>query len=429
MARSWLARLAGKLATAIVRCHLATMEMASACAINLLPRERDILRHRFWATAFERLKGTGAVYFALEGKMKGCWVLRLQEDESGHQDPDKILVRSDGTTTYVGKDIAYQMWKLGLLGEDFGYEHFHAYPDGHVLWTTRPDALRNGAPPFGAAQKVINVIDTRQSYLQRVVKEGLKSQGFKAEAEASVHFSYEMVALSPKCAEDLGLALSEEDRGKPFVEMSGRKGLGVKADELLDRLDAGAFRRVKDANPDLDEERARSLASKIARAALRYSMCKPGRTKIIAFDFDEALAFEGDTGPYLLYGAVRARSIFHRLATEQGCGAGWVEGCFDPSPILAPLPKEEQDAAWGMIALALRLPQVAKSALDGIEISVLSRYAFQLGQEWNTYYHRFHILRETDPVLRRARAATAWLLMGRLVQTLDLLGIDVPERM
>ena len=423
-----LSGLASRLAMAIVRCHMATMDRIGV-RYDLLPRERDILRHEFWSRALAMLKTTGAVFLAAEGKMKGCWVLHLAEDEKGHQDPDKILVRSDGTTTYVGKDIAYQMWKFGLLGEDFGYEPFHTYPDGHVVWSTLPTGERNGAPPFGAATTVYNVIDTRQSYLQRVVKEGLRAQGHSHQAERSIHFSYEMVALSPRCAQELGLELSDEDRQKPYVEMSGRRGLGVKADDLLDRLYAGAVAKVTEANADFSAERVAVLATKVARAALRYSMLKPGRNKVIAFDFDEALAFEGDTGPYVLYAAVRARSIFARLEAEKGLDRQWVEELFDRDDLLADLEPAEQDAIWRLIGLALRLPQVAAAAAASLELGGVARYAFQLAQEWSTFYHSYHILREEDERRVRARAACAWLVMGRLVQTLDLLGIDVPERM
>ena len=421
-----LAGLASRIAVAIVRCHLATAARIGV-AYDVLPRERDILALDFWANALEKLKATGAVYFAEEGKMKGCWVLRLPEGAKGHQDPDKILVRSNGTTTYVGKDIAYQMWKFGLLGLDFAYELFDTYPDGHPLYSTCSDGAADVS--FGGGHTVYNVIDTRQSYLQRVVQEGLRAQGYTEEADRSIHFAYEMVALSPRCAEQMGVSLDEDDLKKGFVEMSGRRGLGVKADDLLNQLYEGAAAKVAEANPDFDSERVARLAEKVARAAIRYSMVKPGKNKIISFDFDEALAFEGDTGPYCLYAAVRAGSIFARLQEEQGLGAEWVEGLFADAPLLAPLPEEEQDAAWRLITLALRLPQTVASAVSSLEISVVARFAFQLAQEWSSFYHRFHILREPDEDRRRARAAVAHLLLRRLTQTLKLLGIDVPERM
>ncbi|HXC31459.1 MAG TPA: arginine--tRNA ligase, partial [Verrucomicrobiae bacterium] len=255
------AEMAGVIVPAIVRCHLATMERLGI-EYDLLPRESEILHLKFWDAAFELLKQRNAIHPAASGKNAGCWVMRLDEssaDSRGEGDDDdaKIIVRSNGTVTYVGKDIAYQLWKFGLLGRDFHYEKFLTYPAGHALWATTAAGGDSTAPAFGRASIVYNVIDARQAYLQNVVVAGLRALGYEEQAQRSIHFSYEIVALTPRCAAELGYTLSEEDAKKPYVEVSGRKGLGVKADDLLDRLEAAARGEVDERHPDTpDVERA-----------------------------------------------------------------------------------------------------------------------------------------------------------------------------
>jgi arginyl-tRNA synthetase len=258
------AELARFIADRIVRAHLATMRRLNI-DYDLLTWEGDILRLHFWSHAFEFLKRTGAVFRQNEGRLKGCWVMRIEDEapavdgdspaadgETAEDEPrEKVIVRSDGTVTYVGKDMAYQLWKFGLLGKDFHYRIFEK--DGaHPLWSTTSDSQASDqrAPEFGKASWVCNVIDTRQSYLQKLVKQALAALGYEAQAEHSVHYAYEMVALSHATARELGYAAAD-DEGRPFVEVSGRKGLGVKADDLIDRLTNKAASEVAKRNPDL----------------------------------------------------------------------------------------------------------------------------------------------------------------------------------
>jgi arginyl-tRNA synthetase len=285
---------------------------------DLLPKESDIIHLHFWDRAFELLKKSGAVVLESEGKHKGCWVMKLSDsgEFEGMEEPDKILVRSNGTVTYTGKDIAYQLWKFGLLDRTFHYRKFWTYPDRHILWETTHDPDTDpSAPKFGGAQRVYNVIDVRQSYLQKVVKEGLRLLGYVKEAENSIHFSYEMVALTPATAKALGLEISEEDASRPYLEMSGRKGVGVKADDLMNALEQKATENVREGSKaeGLSDEDIRTLGRQVAIAALRYFMLKFGRNKVIAFDFNEALTFEGDSGPYLQYSTVRVLNIFRKM--------------------------------------------------------------------------------------------------------------------
>ncbi len=436
------ARIAAAVVEAICSAHLATMGRLGI-AYDLLPRESDILHRKFWVRAFEMLKAAGAVHLETEGRHAGCWVLRLTESEdfAGMEEPDKILVRSNATVTYTGKDIAYQLWKFGLLPIDFAYEPFRpVWNSGsvreeeiprqvldHPVWRTAPSGGDPGAPSFGRAARVFNVIDVRQSYPQKVVREGLRALGHAGEADRSIHFSYEIVALSPKAARELAdrfgeeYRLSSEDEKKPFVEMSGRKGLGVKADDLVElllersRAEVGSRRGAEGGEPAAEQD-----ARSIAVGALRYFLLKVGRNKVIAFDFDEALNFEGDTGPYLQYSLVRADNIFRKME-GRGLSAEVAPRDLDGGPW-------EEDL-WSIALDAASTPDVAERAVDSLELAMLARHAFGLAQAFNHFYHRQPILQEPDPAVRNRRLAIARIFRGEMSRLLSLLGIPGPERM
>lgn len=427
------AELAEVVSVAIALCHLRTMDRLGV-KYDVLPRESEILRLKFWEAAFERLKRNGAIHMAEAGKNAGCWVMNLSVAEGGPEgdgdDDAKVIVRSNGTVTYVGKDIAYQLWKFGLLDRDFGYRRFFTYPDGYVLWTSAADGAESDAPPFGHGADVFNVIDTRQSYLQNIVVAGLRALGFESEASRSVHFSYEIVALTPRCASEMGYTLSEEDARKPYVEVSGRKGLGVKADDLLDRLEAATLAEVDSRQPDTPPAERLAIAHSIAVGALRYFLLKFTRTAIIAFDFRDALSFDGETGPYCQYAAVRARNIFRKAAEQQpdfrmesldqaGNLAGDAE--FFKSP--------EGDSLWELVRLAGMLDFEVAAALSAREPAFIAKYAFELAQTFNLFYHRHHILSEADPARRTFLLRLSRLAERQLVAALDLLGIQAPEKM
>ncbi|HYR45655.1 MAG TPA: arginine--tRNA ligase [Thermoanaerobaculia bacterium] len=437
-----VASIAAAVSEAVSSAHLATMGRIGI-AYDLLPRESDILKKNFWLRAFEMLKATGAVVLETEGKHAGCWVLRLSESErfAGLEEPDKILLRSDGTVTYTAKDIAYQLWKFGLLGLDFEYERFRpswnsgavreeeipADVRGRELWRTAHGEGDPAAPRFGRATQVINVIDVRQSYPQSVVREGLRVLGFKREAEASQHFSYEIVALSPKAARELAerfgeeYRLSADDEKKPFVEMSGRRGLGVKADDLVDILLERS--RAEIGRREEGEAGPRAAAEEDARAiavgALRYFLLRFGRNKVIAFDFDEAVSFEGDTGPYLQYSLVRAGNIFRKLE-ERGMSAE-VSG--------EALGGGVDDDLWAILLDAASTSEVAQRAVESLEPSMIARHAFGLAQAFNQFYHRHPIVQETDAEVRNRRLAVARIFSREMARLLELLGIPQPGRM
>jgi arginyl-tRNA synthetase len=421
------ARLAAVIARAIVRRHIATM-LRLGIQYDLLPKESDIIHLHFWDRAFELLKQSGAVIRENDGKHKGCWVMKLGEATQfeGMDEPDKILVRSNGTVTYTGKDIAYQLWKFGLLDRTFHYRKFSTYPDGHVLWeSTHEDATDPAAPRFGGADRVVNVIDVRQSYLQKVVKEGLRLLGHDKQAERSIHFSYEMVALTPATAKALGMEISEEDATRAYVEMSGRKGFGVKADDLLDELERKATDAVRaNAEDAFSAEEAKTLGTQIAIAALRYFMLKYGRNRVIAFDFSEALTFEGDSGPYLQYSTVRVLNIFRKMS-ERGVDPMIGETALERLTLTEGI----TDEMWELVRLSAELPAAIRRACDSLELSVITHHLFELAQKFNSFYHKYPIMNEKDDDERQRRAACAEVFRRTMVGALELLAIPVPARM
>jgi arginyl-tRNA synthetase len=428
------AEMAHFIADTIVRSHLQTMARMNI-EYDLLTWEGDILRLHFWAHAFEYLKKTGAVYLQREGKLKGCWVMKIEDDQAAQPDgeeeqKEKVIVRSDGTVTYVGKDMAYQLWKFGLLGKDFHYRVFERTA-GRSLWSTSSDAGVDvpDHPTFGRASWVCNVIDTRQSYLQKLVKQALAVLGYDEQAAHSIHYSYEMVALSHATARELGYDTSE-DADRPFVEVSGRKGLGVKADDLLDRLRDKASTEVAKRNPDLSEAEAKRIAEAIATAAVRYFMVKFSRGKVIVFDIDEALSFEGESGPYLQYAAVRANNIFYKLKERHGVDEAGVVSSLAGAPP-APLTSEEDDSneLWGLMLEAARLDEIVDQAVRTLELSVVAKWAFGLAQAFNGFYHKYSIVNEEREDVRLWRAAAVAFYRRQLTQALELLGCLVPAKM
>ena len=417
--------LAKLIARNVVRRHLETM-LRLGIRYDLLPKESDIIHAHFWDRAFELLKQSGAVVYEEEGKAKGCWVMKLDESEifAGMNEPDKILVRSNGTVTYTGKDIAYQLWKLGMLDRTFEYKKFEPNA-GYLVWeTTHGGDGDPSAPKFGGAQRVVNVIDTRQAYLQKVVKEGVRQLGHAKAAESSIHYSYEMVALTPATAKELGMEISDDDAKRAYVEMSGRKGFGVKADDLLDELERKATEAVQKNLQEGEAGDAKEIGRQVAIGALRYFMLRFGRNKVIAFDFNEALKFEGDSGPYLQYSTVRVQNIFRKMK-ERGVDPMLSETAVDNLTLNQGL----TDEMWELVRLSAELPAAIRRGVDGLEMSVITQYLLDLAQKFNSFYHKYPILNEKDDAERQRRAVCAEVFRKTMVGALDLLGIPVPSRM
>ena len=415
------ARLADLISTAILRRHLETMQRLDI-VYDFLPRESEILHLHFWDLAFEQLKQKGVLRLESEGKNKGCWVMKRSSASAGEtEEDDKVIVRSNGTVTYVGKDIAYHLWKFGLLGRDFGYRRFYQYPDGHDCWISAESGVKDH-PHFGGVSEIYNVIDSRQSDPQNNVIEALRALGYTDQAAHYTHFSYEMVALTPRCALELGYEVAEEDRKRAYIEVSGRKGFGVKADDLLDALIASAQKEVDARQPERAQDERKQIATQIAIGALRYFMLKFTKNAVIAFDFKDALSFEGETGPYVQYAIVRASNIFRKggISAEESLQT------FDPAwlPLL-----EAEDDIWELWLTAGKLSLMVDQCISTTEPAYLAKYAFQLAQLFNNFYHRHHILTEEDATRKSLLLATAAVVRGELVRTLSILGIEAPEVM
>jgi arginyl-tRNA synthetase len=424
------------IADSVVSFHLRTMARLDIF-YELLARESEILHLHFWDAAFEQLKASGAIELATSGKNAGCWIMpwgeekkpaseeaATEKEEEAEEDQSKVIVRSNGTVTYVGKDIAYQLWKFGLLGKDFNYRKWPDPPVGKSVWVTTTEASDPEAPPFGKAQAVYNVIDSRQAYLQDVVAEGLRALGHAKEAANSIHFDYQIVALTPRCAAELGYELSDEDAKKPYIEVSGRKGFGVKADDLITRMLQAAETRVQQKQSEMGNEELAKTANALAVGALRFFLLKYTRNTIIAFDFEDALKAEGETGPYCQYAVVRIRGIRRKGAEVEGTRA----------EITAPglrifLEGPENADVWELLVHAGSLGAASEASIAAQEPAFITKYAFQLAQAFNNFYHKHHILSETDPEKRAFLLGMTELAERELVVALGLLGIATPEKM
>ena len=441
------------IATAIVHCHLRTLDRLGI-DFDLLSQESEILHLKFWDAAFRMLKERNAIQLATSGKNAGCWVMQLPsqrdaaDDESNtaaetseakpEEPPEeaeaKIIVRSTGTVTYVGKDIAHHLWKFGLLDRDFHYQRFHKHPDGHEAWVTSSDRDDPGAPSFGHAHDVFNVIDSRQAYPQQVVVAGLRALGYDEEADHLKHFAYNVVALTPRCAQEMGYEIPAEDAKKQYVDVSGRKGQGVKADDLLDRLETSARAEVDSRHPESPEAERASIGHAIAIGALRYFLLRFTRSTVIAFDFEDALSFEGETGPYVQYAVVRVNGILRKgaeLDPEVGAeNSRNIErlksGALDVAPFLA---APAGDDLWDIILLAGSLDSRVEFAIAAQEPAILARFAFELAQAFNVFYHKHHILSEKDAEKRAFLLLITSLVREQLVTTLGVMGITAPEKM
>ena len=434
------AEIADLVSTSVLRRHLETMQRLGI-EYDFLPRESEILSLHFWDAARQLMIEKGVLYQETAGKNKDCWVMKRAGTEGQSEDaPDeeaKVIVRSNGTVTYVGKDIAYHLWKFGLLpGKDFFYEKFHEYhdvlnpehPATHTCWASTGDAAANDPthPIFAKADAIYNVIDSSQQDPQNNVVAALRGMGYTEAADRYTHFSYEKVALTPRCALELGYTIADEDKARPYIEVSGRKGLGVKADDLLDKLIAAAAVQVDERNPELAAEDRALIARQIAVGALRYFMLRFNRNTVIAFDFKDALSFEGETGPYVQYAIVRAANIFRKSGvTEPEALAG-----LPPPEALAPLlATEEGTSLWETWLAASRLTQLIDQAISAAEPAVLTKYAFQLAQQFNNFYHRHHVLNEQDATRRALLLATAAVARREMVRALSYLGIESPAAM
>jgi arginyl-tRNA synthetase len=453
-ATSETSAIAELISTAVLRRHLETMDRLDI-EYDFLPRESEILHLHFWDAAFTKLKEAGVLTYENEGKNRGCWIMRragtarVTSDPAGtetdldtlltrigtnfgqegiSEEDQKVIVRSNGTVGYVGKDIAYHMWKFGLLGRDFAYRKFYRYPNQHDCWISAMRGEKDH-PHFGDVAEIYNVIDARQSEAQNTVIEALRGLGHNEAADHYTHFSYEMVALTPRCAAELGYNLSEEDKARSYIEVSGRKGFGVKADDLLDQLIASAKDEVDSRHPQLTGVERLAIATQIAIGALRYFMLKFTKQSVIAFDFKEALSFEGETGPYAQYAVVRATSIFKKAEIDPETFFTDVAGNTSAESFAKFLASDNANEFWELWQAAAKTSYIVNQSISTTEPAYLAKHAFQLSQLFNAFYHRHPILSEPDEKRKQFLLATVAVVRRQLIRTLAVMGITVPPVM
>jgi arginyl-tRNA synthetase len=436
-AASETAAIANLISTAVLRRHLETMDRLDI-EYDFLPRESEILHLHFWDAAFTKLKEAGVLTYENGGKNKGCWVMRragtssttvdTEESQEISEEDQKVIVRSNGTVGYVGKDIAYHMWKFGLLGRDFGYRKFYRYPNQHDCWISAMEGEKDH-PHFGDVAEIYNVIDARQSEAQNTVIEALRGLGHNEAADHYTHFSYEMVALTPRCAAELGYTLSEEDKARSYIEVSGRKGFGVKADDLLDQLIVSAKNEVDSRHPQLTDAERLAIARQIAIGALRYFMLKFTKQSVIAFDFKEALSFEGETGPYAQYAVVRAAGIFKKAGIDPETFSHDIAASISSADLAQFLTAGDANEIWELWLAASKTSYIIDQCIATTEPAYLAKHTFQLAQLFNTFYHRHPILSEPDEKRKQFLLATVAVLRRELIRTLEVMGITVPPVM
>ncbi len=362
--------------------------------------ESQIVRSKLWFQAFEKMKSMGITTLELEGKNAGCWIIKAESED------DKVLVRSNGTATYIAKDIPYAAWKLGILEDPFYYKHYTVQTTGRVLWQTTLDS-RDTKMHF-AGDHVITVIDSRQSRLQKLITQIMSD--FKSKPDSYVHLGYESVTLSPDTAKTLDL-----DTGGKSVQMSGRKGIYVSADYVLDVLSQRTFDEAKKRNPELDEIGLVKIAEQVAIGALRYTMIKQDLDKIITFDLTESLSLEGDTGPYIQYAHARALRILEKSGKSPN-----FETNLDGLDTVY-----ERDLAKVIAKFDLQVEDAAKN----LSPKIIAKYCYQLAVSFNTFYEHVKVLTADSESTVNARLCLVYSFKETLAKALQLLGIDAPERM
>lgn len=368
--------------------------------------ESQIIHSKLWDTFFRELKSRGVVKFAEEGRLRGCWIVEVEGEEEGEE---KVLVRADGTATYVAKDIPYAAWKIGLIEDPFNYVEYVKQPDGTTLWAT--DLTRGiKKPDFYGAEKTIVVIDVRQSRLQRVIKAVL-SQLAKGVEERYVHLGYAVVSLSPKTAKEMGF--SDEDR---LLHMSGRKGIYLNADDVLDALKKKALEETVKRNPNESLEWCERVSESIAVAALRFDLLKQDLDKIVVFDFEKSLRLEGDTGPYILYSYVRASRILEKASAE-GVHAE------TRNPHITTMQEKK------LLKDLSKFDLVVEEAVRGLSPKTVARYAIDLATSFNNFYESNPVLSCADDDVRATRLMLVRGFRSVLGKTIELLGLPTIERM
>ena len=365
--------------------------------------ESQIIHSKLWEKIFEKLKSENQIKYEEAGDNAGCWVIPAEGED------DKILVRSNGVATYIAKDIPYAAWKLGLVEDPFSYKIHSTQKNDQTLYETTldeiPDHDDNKLNLSG--NKVITVIDNRQIRLQKIVS-GLMAK-FKEEG-AYTHLGYESVTLSADTVKSLGLSVDGES-----AQMSGRKGLYVNADTVLETLTKRVYDESKSRNENLSESELQNIANIVAVGTIRYEMIKPDLDKIITFDLKNSLRLEGDTCSYIQYSYARASRILEKTETKPNFDSGFEL-----------LSSEYEKNLIKKIAM---FDVQVNDSVNNFSPKVIAKYSYELAVTFSSFYEHVKVLKSETPELLNARLCLVVSFQKTLKSSLGLLGIDAPERM
>lgn len=398
-----IARFAAKV-TMRVLCDQLKTSWRMKTRYDLLNFESQIIHSGLWIKSFELLKESGISIFEYTGKNSGCWVLKLEGED------EKVIIRTDGTATYIAKDIPYAAWKLGIVEDPFFYYKLTNQWDGSSLWATTLESNQDQSihRKFNSADVALTVIDARQSRLQRIISKVL-SQIMK-EDRRYYHVGYEAVTLSSETAKILGFDAGD----KKFMHMSGRKGISINADYFLDLFHAKAYDEAKQRNPHLSPQSLNEIAEEIAVSAIRYNLIKQDLDKIITFDVKESLSLEGDTGPYLQYAYARSRRILEKAGepisrTKYG------------------LLTAEQEL--DLLKEISKFDFVLEESARMLDPKLLARYAYRLAKVFNLFYEKVSVLKEKNNELMYSRLTLVKAFCLTLKNVLNTIGITPLDKM
>ncbi|MFB5645517.1 MAG: arginine--tRNA ligase [Nitrosopumilaceae archaeon] len=398
---SEISKFANSITKKVLSCQLETCWNLGV-TYDCLNFESEIIHSGLWEKIFEKLKEMKILEFDTEGKNKDCWVIRGKEKEE-----DKVVVRSNGTATYIAKDIPYAAFKLGLLEDPFNYKKYEQNQPGRTLWQTTLEQTSEPKQNF-TANKVITVIDSRQSRLQKIVTEIMSE--FTSNPDSYVHLAYESVTLSSDTAKQLGM-----DTGGKQAQMSGRKGLYVNADSVYDMLKTKTIQETKKRNLEMKDDEVQKIAHQVAVGTLRYEMIKPDLDKIITFDLAKSLSLEGDTAPYIQYTCARAARILEKAGTSPN---------FDVSyDLLKNEFETELVKVIGLFGIQI------KDSANNLSPKVIAKYCYNLAVAFNGFYEHVKVIDSGDKSLTNARLCLVSSFKSTLEKALNLLGIPSPERM
>ncbi len=404
---SQIAKFTRELTRRIVREQLKTCWRIGA-RYDCLNFETHIIGSSLWAEVFGRMKRKRIAIFEKQGKYVGCWIVKVKGEEEGEE---KVLVRSDGTATYVAKDIPYAGWKLGLIPDKFGYQKFVEQPDGSTLWATTAKGSSGRHPRFGRADLAITITDVKQKRLQRIVSYVLdKLAGAKA-AKSYVHLAYELVSLSAETARTLGIEVGEEE----FLHMAGRKGIYINADDVLDALYKKTYEETRSRNPTETNAWLELTSQKVAVAAVRFGLLKQDLDKMITFDLLESLKLEGETGPYIQYAHARASNILQKSGVQPAVTRESVSSLND-------------ELEGDLLKKIAKFDLIVEEAAINFAPKALARYLYSLSTSFNSFYEKKPVIQEKNENTRLARLGLVKAFQNTCRIGSSLLGIEAPER-